>query len=483
MTKYETIIGLEVHVELATKSKIFCGCTTEFGGDPNTHCCPICLGLPGSLPVVNQQAIEYAIKAGLALNCSIANYSKFDRKNYFYPDLTKAYQISQYDQPLCLAGHMDYELDGQTYSVRINRIHVEEEAGKSVHSGDNILGSEFSQMDYNRAGIPLIEIVTEPDIRMPAQAKAFLEQLKANLEYIKVSDCKMEQGSLRCDANISLRPVGSTEFGTKVEIKNLNSFRAIERALEYEEQRQAEVYDQGGTIYQETRTWDEKLGVTVTMRTKEEADDYRYFPDPDLPPLIVEQSWIDEIKATLPELPLARKNRFIEQYKLSDYEASLLTATQELADFFEAAYQSFPNAKELSNWLTGEFARLLNASNLTIPEIPVQPGDLAELLSIVKDGKISGNQGREVLGMMFDSGKKPAQIIKEQGFEQISDTKELEGVIDQILSTYPDEVKRYQAGEDRLLGFFVGQVMKETKGKANPGLVNQIIRNKLLADQ
>ena len=483
MTKYETIIGLEVHVELATKSKIFCGCTTEFGGDPNTHCCPICLGLPGSLPVVNQQAIEYAIKAGLALNCSIANYSKFDRKNYFYPDLTKAYQISQYDQPLCLAGHVDYELDGQTYSVRINRIHVEEEAGKSVHSGDNILGSSFSQMDYNRAGIPLIEIVTEPDIRIPAQAKAFLEQLKANLEYIKVSDCKMEQGSLRCDANISLRPVGSTEFGTKVEIKNLNSFRAIERALEYEEQRQAEVYDQGGTIYQKTRTWDEKLGVTVTMRTKEEADDYRYFPEPDLPPLIVEQSWIDEIKATLPELPLARKNRFIEQYKLSDYEASLLTATQELADFFEAAYQSFPNAKELSNWLTGEFARLLNASNLTIPEIPVQPGDLAELLSIVKDGKISGNQGREVLGMMFDSGKKPAQIIKEQGFEQISDTKELEGVIDQILSTYPDEVKRYQAGEDRLLGFFVGQVMKETKGKANPGLVNQIIRNKLLADQ
>lgn len=480
MNKYETIIGLEIHVELQTKSKIFCGCTTEFGGEANSHCCPICLGLPGSLPVLNRQAVEYGIKAGLALNCSIANYSKFDRKNYFYPDLVKAYQVSQFDKPLCLEGNVAYELDGESLLVNINRIHLEEEAGKSVHSGDNIIGSEFTQMDYNRAGIPLIEIVTEPDLRSPAQARAFLEQLKANLEYVKVSDCKMEEGSLRCDANISLRPKGASEYGVKVEIKNLNSFRAIERALEYEEIRQARVYDEGGDIYQETRTWDERRGITVTMRTKEEADDYRYFPEPDLPPLIVKQDWIERVRATLPELPLAKKNRFMSQYGLSNYEATQLVTTQELADFFEAAFSHFPDAKELSNWLTGEFARLLNLSNKEINHILVKPKDFAKLLEIVKQGKISGNQGREVLNLMFESGDSPDDIIKAQGLEQISDSEELEGVIDQVLAENPETVARFQGGEERVLGFFVGQVMKETGGKANPGLVNQMIRTKLL---
>ncbi len=479
MSKYETVIGLEIHTELLTKSKIFCGCTTEFGGDPNSHCCPVCLGLPGALPVMNQQAIEYAVSAGLALNCRIPRYNKFDRKNYFYPDLPKAYQISQFDLPICVDGFVEYELEGERLRAGITRAHLEEEAGKSVHSGNSILGSDFSLMDYNRSGIPLIEIVTEPDLRSPAQARSFLEQLKSILEYTKVSDCKMQEGSLRCDANVSLRPVGSLELGTKVEIKNLNSFKAIERALEYEVHRQAQVYDQGGRIVQETRAWDDVAGITVTMRSKEESHDYRYFPDPDLVPIEIDAHWVERLTDALPELPLAKKQRFIESYGLSDYEAGVLTASQDFALFFEQTVAEYQNGKDVANWLMGEFSKLLNNARITITDTQVTPRQLAELLMTIDKGLISGTQGKEVLSAMFTSGLNPSVIIKDKGMQQISDSQALAGVVDQILADNPKEFERLQQGNEKLLGFFVGQVMKETKGKANPQVVNQIISERL----
>ncbi len=477
--KYETVIGLEVHAELRTKSKLFCSCSTKFGSEPNTQVCPICLGLPGTLPVLNKQAVEYAVEAGLALNCTIQKYSKFDRKNYFYPDLPKAFQNSQFDLPVALNGKVRIHVNGEDKELGITRIHLEEEAGKSVHSGDNILGSDYSSEDYNRGGIPLIEIVSEPDMRSPEEAYAYLVALKSILEYTEVSDCKMEEGSLRCDANVSLRPVGAEKFGTKVELKNLNSFRAVQKALEYEVQRQAQLLDAGETIIQETRHWDENTGKTHSMRSKEEAEDYRYFPEPDLGPLVIEQGWIDQIAARIPELPESKRRRFISEYGLPEYDADLISSSRKMAEFFEATVALFPDAKMVSNWLMGEFSRLLNVSGKELDQAAVTPELLAKLLQMLAKGTISGTVAKSVFEEVFATGKDPEAIVQEKGLAQISDTAELERIVQAIIAANPGSVTDFRNGKDKALGFLVGQVMKETKGRANPQLVNELLRKYL----
>ena len=478
-TAYEAVIGLEVHVELKTNTKIFCSCTTEFGGDPNTHVCPGCLGFPGTLPVMNKKAVEYAVRAGLALNCAINPYSRFDRKNYFYPDLPTAYQISQYFYPICKEGYVEIELGGKKKKIRINRIHLEEDAGKLLHSGSSITSSQYSMADYNRASVPLIEIVSEPDMRSPEEARAYLEKLRAILEYTGVSDVKMEQGSLRCDANISLRPVGSTEFGTKTEIKNMNSFRSLQRALEYEIDRQQDVLEEGGTIIQETRGWDEEKGITSSMRSKEEATDYRYFPDPNLPPIVLDPAWIKTIKASLPELPDARKERLVKECGLSEYDAGIITSSRSLAEFFDRTVVLFNEPKTVANWMMGEYLRLLNAEGLEVSESKVTPEKLAALLKLQADGKISGKMAKVVFEELFNTGKEPETIVKEKGMVQISDTGALEEIVMKVLAANPQSVADYQAGKEKAIGFLVGQVMKETKGQANPGIVNQLLKKKL----
>ncbi len=477
--KYETIIGLEVHAELRTESKLFCACSTEFGAEPNSQTCPVCLGMPGALPVLNKKAVDYAIEAGLALNCEIQQYSKFDRKNYFYPDLPKAYQCSQFDFPICKNGKVTIHVNGKTKDIGVTRIHLEEEAGKSVHSGDNILGSDYSLEDFNRGGIPLIEIVSEPDIRSPEEAYAYLTTLKSILQYTGVSDCKMEEGSLRCDANISLRPVGATEFGTKVELKNLNSFRAVQKALEYEEVRQAKLLDKGESIIQETRHWDEGTGKTHSMRTKEEADDYRYFPEPDLVPVLVSPEWIEEVRARLPELPPAKFERFVREYGLPEYDADLIISSRAQADFFEATVAIYNDPKVVSNWMMGELTRLLKSSEQEIEESKVTPELLAKLLGLVEKGTISGTAAKSVLEEIFATGKDPDAIVQEKGLAQISDTAELERIVAEVIAANPGSVQDYRNGKDKALGFLVGQVMKESKGRANPKLVNELLRKQL----
>ncbi len=480
---FEVVIGLEIHAELLTESKVFCGCSTAFGAPPNTQVCPVCLGLPGSLPVLNEKALEMAIKAGLAMNCEIAGFSKFDRKNYFYPDLPKAYQISQYDLPICRRGYVEIEVEGETRRIGITRIHLEEEAGKSVHSGDNIRGSEYSLIDYNRCGIPLIEIVTEPDLRSPEEARLFLEAIKAILQYIEVSDCKMEEGSLRCDANISVRPRGSTQLGTKTEVKNLNSFRAVQRALEYEARRQIQVVLSGGRVEQETRHWDEATGTTVPMRNKEEAHDYRYFPEPDLVPVVVERVWVDRLRAELPELPGARRQRFMQEYGLPAYDAQVLTASRALADFYEACVQAFPDPKQVSNWLMGEFLRLLNQEGAEVEAVLARghltPERLASLLDLVRRGVISANIGKEVFEEVWRSGADPAAIVRERGLEQISDEGALLALVDEVMAANPKVVEEVRAGKEKAIGFLVGQVMKRTQGKANAKRVGDLLRQRL----
>lgn len=477
--KYETVIGLEVHSELKTKSKIFCGCTTAFGGDPNTHVCPVCLGLPGVLPVINKRVVEFAIKAGLAMNCEIMPFSKFDRKNYYYPDLPKNYQTSQYDLPICLNGHIDIEINGETKRIGITRIHMEEDAGKLVHSGATITSSNSALVDYNRTGVPLVEIVSEPDMRTPEEAKLYMEKIKAILEYIDVSDCKMQEGSLRCDANISLRPVGQEEFGTKTEMKNLNSFRAVQRALEYEEVRQAEVLDEGGRIVQETRTWDEMQNVTKSMRSKEQANDYRYFPEPDLVPIVVSPEWIEEIRATLPELPDARKHRLMNAHSLSAYDADMITMTRAMADYFDAVMAHTSDAKAVANWLMGDVSAYLNNSGTTIAEFHVKPEDLAKLLELIGKGTLSSKLAKTVFEEMVASGKTPDTIVKEKGLEQISDEGALEKIVDETLAENPKSIEDFRAGKDRAIGFLVGQIMKKTKGKANPEMINKMLKEKM----
>ncbi len=478
MAQYETVIGLEVHIELRTRTKIFCDSTTEFGGEPNTHVCPVCLGLPGVLPVVNKKVVEYAVRAALALNCQVAGFSKFDRKNYYYPDMPKNYQISQYDLPIAEHGYLDVQTDDGEKRIGITRLHMEEDTGKLVHQG-TITTTPYSLVDYNRAGVPLIEIVSEPDLRSPEEARRYIEKLKAIIQYTGVSDCKMEEGSLRCDANISIRPVGSDTFGTKTEIKNLNSFKALFKALSYEVERQADVLEKGGRIVQETRTWDEGKGVTLSMRSKEHAHDYRYLPEPDLVPLVIDKEWVEDIRNSLPELPDARRERYVKEYDLPDYDAAVLTNTKELADYFEACVAACPNAKTVSNWVMGDLSRLLNAGAMEITECRVKPAQLASLLLLIDKGTISGKIAKSVFEEMFSSGKDAEVIVKEKGLVQISDESAIEAVVDQILSGNPRSVEDYRAGKERALGFLVGQVMKLTKGKANPELVNRLLKKKL----
>lgn len=472
MSKYETVIGLEVHVELATKTKIFCSCPTEFGKAPNTNICPVCLGLPGTLPVLNKKAVEYAIKAALALNCSIGSYTKFDRKNYFYPDLPKAYQISQLDRPLASDGYLEIEAEGKKKRIGINRVHMEEDAGKLVHAESGA----YSLADYNRAGVPLIEIVSEPDIGSPAEAKAYLEKLRSIMLYAGVSDVKMEEGSLRCDANISLRPAGSSKLGTKVEIKNMNSFKAVQSALEYEVKRQAAELDAGGEIIQETRRWDENSGKTYSMRSKE---DYRYFPEPDLLPLQIEKEWVEEIRQSLPEMPDFRRKRYMEDYNLSAYDAEVITATKSMADFFEATLQEYNDAKAVANWLMGDISRQLNAEGVEIDRTKLTPSHLAELLKIQDKGTISGKIAKTVFREMFASGKMPAQIVEEKGLVQISDEGAIAAIVEQVIAENPGPVSDYRSGKEKALGYLVGQIMKLSKGKANPQLANKLLREKL----
>ncbi|OLN29805.1 Asp-tRNA(Asn)/Glu-tRNA(Gln) amidotransferase subunit GatB [Desulfosporosinus metallidurans] len=476
--KYEMVCGLEVHVELQTKTKIFCGCTTEFGGEQNTHVCPVCLGMPGALPVVNREVVNYAIKAGLALNCEIAEFSKFDRKNYFYPDLSKNYQTSQFDLPICGKGGLEIEVDGEKKWIGITRAHMEEDAGKLVHSGDTISTSIESSVDYNRAGVPLLEIVSEPDLRSIPEVLAYLEQLVQILDYTEVSDCRLEQGSVRFDVNVSLRPIGATTLGTRTETKNLNSFSSVRRCMEYEVARQARVLDAGEAVVQETRTWDEGRGMTLTLRSKEEAHDYRYFPEPDLASLVIDREWVEKIRKTLPELPIARRAR-LQGLGLSAYDAAVITQGKAMANFFDEALSYYGDAKTLANWVMGDVTRLLNTNQCSVADSPISAKQLADLLGLMDKGTLSGKIAKGVLEEMYSTGKDAGTIVKEKGLAQISDEGALLGIIDGVIAANPQSVEDYRAGKDRAIGFLVGQIMKATKGQANPGLVNQLLKQKL----
>jgi aspartyl-tRNA(Asn)/glutamyl-tRNA(Gln) amidotransferase subunit B len=474
-TQFETVIGLEVHVELHTASKIFCGCSTSFGAPPNSHTCPVCLGHPGVLPVLNRQAVEYAMKASMALNCVIATDSKFDRKNYFYPDSPKAYQISQYDKPIGEHGWIDIEVGGETKRIGITRVHLEEDAGKLTH----VDGGYASLVDFNRVGTPLIEIVSEPDLRSPEEARAYLEKIKAIMQYCDVSDVKMEEGSLRCDANVSLRPYGQEQFGTKAELKNMNSFRGVQRGLEYEELRQAEVLRSGGSIIQETRRWDEGQGKTLAMRGKEQAHDYRYFPDPDLVSLSIDQAWKDQVRATIPELPDARKARYTKEYALPDYDAQVITSSKKLADLFEESLTYTSDSKSVSNWIMGDLLAYLNANNLEVTDVRLTGKGLGGMIGLIEKGTISSKIAKTVFKELLETGKDPQTIVEEQGLVQISDEGAIQAIVEQIVLANPQSVADFKAGKEKAVGFLVGQIMRETKGKANPGLVNKLILESL----
>jgi aspartyl-tRNA(Asn)/glutamyl-tRNA(Gln) amidotransferase subunit B len=472
---YEAVIGLEVHAHLLTTSKIFCGCATSFGAPPNTQVCEICLGMPGSLPVLNVKAVEYALKMALATNCRINPESVFARKNYFYPDLPKGYQISQYELPLAEHGHLDVKVNGATRRLGITRIHMEEDAGKLVHSESR----PVSFVDFNRTGVPLIEIVSEPDMRTPEEAVEYLKGLRNILLYLEICDGNMEEGSLRCDANISLRPVGQTGLGTKTELKNMNSFRFVKAALEFEIKRQRALLAAGREILQETRLWDTASNQTVSMRGKEEAHDYRYFPDPDLVPVRISEEWLDILTKNLPELPAARLARFQTDYDLPEYDAEVLTADKALADYFEAAVKEFPRPKQVSNWIMVELLRELKKEEAGIASCRVTPAALAQLLSLVEAGTISGKLAKTVFEDMVATGRDPEVIVKEKGLTQISDAGALEAAAQEIIAAHPQEVANYKAGKTKVMGFFVGQLMKKTRGQANPRLANQIFQRLL----
>ena len=481
--KYESVIGLEVHAQLLTNSKIFCGCSVAFGGEPNTRVCPICLGMPGVLPVLNRRAVEYTIRMALAVDGHVAETSAFARKNYFYPDLPKGYQISQYDragEPISLAGGIEIEGEDGPRFVRLRRIHLEEEAGKSIHNEPGY-DPDLSYIDFNRTGVPLMEIVSEPDIRSPREASAYLARLRQILQYIGVCDGNMEEGSLRCDANVSIRKPGDP-LGELVEIKNMNSMRSMERALEFEIDRQSELLDDGGRVVRQTRLWDEEKRETFPMRSKEEAHDYRYFPDPDLVTVEIARAWVDEIGEDLPELPDARMRRFVDEYGLPQDMARQLTENRARADYFEACVShAAGEARTVSNWMLSELLRVQHENRMAQEtlEARIPPDHLAQLLGQIKEGKISGKIGKDVLDIMAKTGETPASVIEEQGLVQISDTGELEGVVAGILAEHPDDVAEYRAGKTKLLGFFMGQVMRATQGKANPRMVNELLRKKL----
>ena len=478
LAKYEPVIGLEVHVQLLTKTKIFCGCSTRFGDPPNTNVCPVCLGLPGTLPVLNKRAVEMAMRASLALHCTVHERSRFARKNYFYPDLPKGYQISQYELPLATCGWLEIEHDGAKKRIGITRLHLEEDAAKNLHEGFS-QSAQKAYIDYNRCGTPLTEIVSEPDIRTPAEAYAYLTTLRQILLYTGVSDCNMEEGSLRCDANVSVRYRGSNEFGTKVEVKNLNSFRHLQKALEYEIERHIGVLEGGGRISQETRLWNQASGRTESMRSKEKAHDYRYFPEPDLLPVHISGAWREEVLRTLPELPEAKRGRFISAYGITPYDADVLTSTRALADYFEAVVKAGAAAKSAANWIQTELLRRLNDSNKEIGASPVSPAALAELVKLVDSGQITGSVGKKVFAAMFETGRGAAEIVAAEGLGQISDTSAIEKAALEVIKKNPDNVAKFKAGNEGVFKFFVGQVMRATRGQANPLSVNDILRKLL----
>ncbi len=472
---YEPVIGVEVHAQLQTKTKLFCACSTSFGQPPNTQVCPVCLALPGSLPVINQRAVEMAVRTGLALHCELTLANRFARKNYFYPDLPKGYQISQYDLPICGPGWLDISVNGKTKRVRIQRAHLEEDAGKNVHDDS----AQGSYVDVNRAGTPLLEIVTEPDLYSSDEVDAYLKTLRELLVYLDVCDGNMEQGSFRCEPNISLRPQGQEKLGTKVELKNINSFRYAKDALNYEIIRQAEVLEEGGAIQQETRLWDVNKGQTAVMRSKEAAHDYRYFPDPDLLPVTLDSAWIEELRDTIPELASVRRKRFIQDYQLSEYDAGILTDSKGLADYFEVGVKLFAHPKTVSNWVTGELLRELHASNTTPEASPLQPERLIDLLQLVDSGTISLKAARDLFPALYSSEMSPEQLVKDKGLLQVSDEGELNIMIEDVLAKHSAQVEQYRGGKEAVLGFLVGQVMKASKGKANPGKVNALLKRSL----
>jgi aspartyl-tRNA(Asn)/glutamyl-tRNA(Gln) amidotransferase subunit B len=475
MARYEPVIGLEVHAQLHTLTKAFCGCSTRFGDPPNTNTCPVCLGLPGALPVLNKKALQLALRASMALHCKIRERSRFARKNYFYPDLPKGYQISMYELPLAIEGWVEIPVDGATKPIGITRLHMEDDAGKSLHEG--FAGSDrWSYIDLNRCGVPLAEIVSEPDLRTPAEAYAYLNTLKQILEYTEVSDCNMEEGSLRCDANVSVRLREAPKFGIKVEVKNLNSFRYLSHALEYEIERQIGLLESGGTVVQETRLWNVAAGRTEPMRSKEFAHDYRYFPDPDLLPVSLSQTMIEEVRKTLPELPDVKVARFLGDYGLTPYDAGVLTATRALADYFEASVRAGAPAKIAASWISGELLRRLNDAGKSIDECPVPPAALAELLGKIEGGGITAASGKKVFATMFDTGRSASEIIAAEGLAQITDTSAIEQIAREIVAKSPDNVAKYRSGNEGVFKFFVGQVMRETRGQANPQIVNEIVK-------
>lgn len=474
-SEYEVIIGLEVHAELSTKTKIFCSCRTDFGGAPNTQTCPICMAMPGTLPVLNEKVVEYAVKAGIATNCKISRDSKNDRKNYFYPDLPKAYQISQFDKPLCYEGYIEIDKPEGKKKVRLTRIHIEEDTGKLNH---NELGGG-TLVDLNRAGVPLIEIVSEPDLRSSEEVDQYLKKLKSILEYIEVSDCKMQEGSFRADINVSVRKKGEDKLGTRTEMKGMDSFRSIVRAIEYEAQRQIDVIENGGKIYQETLRWDDISGKTFSMRDKEDAQDYRYFPDPDLVAIKLSEEYIENIKNNLPELPESRKKRYLEEYKLSEKDAKLITSSKYLSNLFEEASEISGNSKAVNNWIISDISRILNETEIEPIEIPFDSKQLAKLVMLIDKGTISSSIGKKVLEELFENPRDPEKIIEEKGWIQISDESAIKEVVNKILNNNPQSIADYKAGKDRALGFLVGQAMKETKGKANPQMLNKMFLEEL----
>ncbi len=476
--KYETVIGLEVHVQIKTKTKIFCSCSTEFGTPSNENTCPVCLGMPGVLPVLNKRFLESSMRACLATHCTIEPMNRFARKNYFYPDLPKGYQISQFELPLGTKGYININVNGTKKRIGLTRIHMEEDAGKLIH-GINLGSPGKSYVDFNRTGVPLCEVVSEPDMRSAEEARAYLTELKTILEYTEVSDCNMEQGSLRCDANVSIRPFGQKEFGTRAELKNLNSFKFIQKAIEYEVDRQTKILDQGETVKQETRLYDSDRNETLPMRSKEEAHDYRYFPDPDLVPIVIDEDWVAELQNTMLELPEQKRERFIKSYGIPEYDVGVLTSSKHLADYFEQCASLFPHPKIISNWLMGDLLRELKKDGKNIADCPVSPSALVDLLKLINSGTISGKIAKVVLEEMYQTQQLPDSIIEKKGLKQITDSSAIEKIVDQIIESNPSQVEEFKGGKEKVIGYLVGQVMQASKGKANPSMVNKLLKEKM----